>query len=134
MAMTALSVSNCRTTRPRDAPIANRIDISRDRDAARAIWSPAMFAHVINSTSTVIAMTASSGVRVPREGPTSRGAHRPSRSLPCFHSSPRGARWPHAGDVLLELRDVQRLQLCLCLLARDPGTEPAVELKMTRSA
>ena len=43
-----LSVSNCRNTLPRHAPMAMRSAISRDREVARAICRFATFAHAIS--------------------------------------------------------------------------------------
>ena len=50
-AIRMLSVSNCRTMRPRPAPSAARTAISRCRAVARASSRFATFAHAISSTS-----------------------------------------------------------------------------------
>lgn len=44
-----LSVNSCRSTLPRDAPMARRSAISRDREVARAIYKFATFAQAISS-------------------------------------------------------------------------------------
>ena len=48
---TSASVSNCRTSRPRPAPSADRKDISRARDVARASSRFATFAQAMSRTS-----------------------------------------------------------------------------------
>ena len=58
-----LSVSSCRMTRPRAAPSATRIAISRRRTAARASSRFATFAQAISSTSPTITISATSARR-----------------------------------------------------------------------
>ena len=52
-----VSVSNCRTTLPRPAPIAVRTAISRRRTTPRASRTPARFAQAITSTTETIDMS-----------------------------------------------------------------------------
>ena len=54
-----LSVSSCRTIRPRPAPMAARTDISRARAVARASNRLATFAHAISRTSVTAPMAVS---------------------------------------------------------------------------
>ena len=59
-----LSVSSCRTSRPRPAPSATRTANSLRREIVRESSAPARFAQVISSTSPALAISTSSGVRV----------------------------------------------------------------------
>ena len=56
-----LSTINCRISRNRPAPSANRTAISLCRPVARAISRLATFAHAISSTSPTIAISTQSG-------------------------------------------------------------------------
>ena len=58
------SVSTCRTTRRRAAPIASRTAISRFRDAARASIRFATFAHAMSSTQATAPNNTKSARRV----------------------------------------------------------------------
>ena len=59
--MSKLSVSSCRTKRPRPEPSAERTAVSRCRASPRASRSPARFAQVISSTSPTMLTKTSSG-------------------------------------------------------------------------
>jgi hypothetical protein len=85
----ALSVSSCSTTRRRDAPIASRMAISFIRADARAICRLAMFAQVITSRRTVIAITAVRGVSRSRRSADVPRWPSSSRTRPC---------WPRSRD------------------------------------
>ena len=64
-----LSASNCATSRPRDAPMAWRMAISRSRTLARASSRFARLAQAINSTSPVVASSSQSGDSYSRRRP-----------------------------------------------------------------
>ena len=55
---------NCLTMRPRDAPSASRVAISRERALPRANSKPAMFAHAASSSPPTTTSRTSSGVEV----------------------------------------------------------------------
>ena len=57
-----LSIINCRTMRPRPAPMASRTPISRCRADARASSRLATLAHAISSTSAATPISTKSGV------------------------------------------------------------------------
>ena len=59
-----LSVSNCRTRRPRPAPSARRSASSLRRDSVRASTAPVRLAQAMNNTSAALIMRTSSGVRM----------------------------------------------------------------------
>ena len=59
-----LSVSNCRNTLPRDAPMDMRSAISREREVARAICKFATFAHAISSRNPTAPNSSCSVVRI----------------------------------------------------------------------
>ena len=58
---TTLSVSSWRTSRPRPAPSARRIAISRWRAAVRTSSRPATLAQAMHSTAAIIAVSRYSG-------------------------------------------------------------------------
>ncbi len=64
-ASSVLSVSSCRTSRPRPAPSAARIASSRSRPSIRASVRLATFAQAISSTSPVMPSRISSSSRAP---------------------------------------------------------------------
>jgi hypothetical protein len=85
-ASSTLSVSSCRTSRPRLAPIAARIDTSRVRPADRASSRFATFTHAISSTQHTAPNSTISELRVSRTSASrSRTALAPgaTKSPPC---------------------------------------------------
>ena len=115
-ASTRLSVSNCRTSRQRDAPTAARMLISTDRPAPRASMRFATFAHAMRRTSPV---TVSRSAAIGRSSPRSEGR------------TPVAALDTSAGTVLVGL-GIRLLEgcgnsgePCLRLLNGGPTAEPA---------
>ena len=111
-ASTRLSVSSCRTMRPRPAPSVARIASSRDRDAARASIRFATLTHAISSTNPTTASIGTSSRALPLHAelahrleahglirvapsdtrPPARGRSCPSRCAPARTSTPGFSR------------------------------------------
>ena len=72
---TRLSVSNCRTRRPRPAPMASRTPISRRRATPRASSMPITFAHATSRTTPTTSIRPAAPIRT---GPATGGGSRMS--------------------------------------------------------
>ena len=116
-----LSVSSCRTSRPRPAPSATRTANSLRREIVRESSAPARFAHVMSSTSPALARSTSSGVRV---SPT---------------IASRSGSWadPEWSVVLrIDLREAVQIDArsCVAVSYDHAGLEPSDEPEIVRAA